>query len=129
MDEDKKYHSKIRKTISRKIQTDNFESVDVYVSSEEWIEWDTDKERVSKTSKQTQVLLDDFKDAFNRTVSALGADRLIGTGETRDGRVAKVKETLEEEKDVSTEDIVTEKSGEEKSAEEKAKELDAFDIL
>ena len=93
-----KRHSKIRKTISRKIQTDDFESLDVYVSVEEWVEWDTDEERAAETKRITGKLLDDFTDSFNRTVSALGVNRLIGTGTTRDGRKGKVTEKLSEEK-------------------------------
>ena len=130
MSEEEKKHSKIRKTISRKIQTDNFESVDVYVSIEEWVEWETEKERAKKTSRITQMLIDDFSDSFNRTVSALNVDRLIGKAITRDGREAKVKEKLTEENIIEEEENQSsEKIEKPKEAEKTLEEDDDWDLL
>lgn len=70
--------TKITKGIVRKIQTKQFENVDISVSVEEEIEWENDKQRQEKIDLLTKKLLDDFKSTYNEVCNTLEVDRCIG---------------------------------------------------
>lgn len=59
-----KRKSIIRKKIGRKIQTKQYESLEVYVDIEEEIEWENLKERSEKTKSVTLILQKDFKETM-----------------------------------------------------------------
>jgi len=52
--------SKIRKAIFRKLNTAQYENVDIIVDIEEEIEWNTIEERMKKTENITKILVLDF---------------------------------------------------------------------
>ena len=69
-DQTRKSH--IRKTITRKLSTAKFESLDLTVEFEEEVEWNTIQERQEKSDKITKLLLNDFKQTRNAVLDALG---------------------------------------------------------
>jgi len=66
-----KRKSVIRKKIGRKIQTKQYESLEVYVDIEETIEWADGKERATKTKAVNKVLIDDYKDTLKQILEEL----------------------------------------------------------
>jgi len=74
--------SKIRKSITRKISTKEYESLDITVDIEEEIEWKKPKERGEKTENISKVLLLDFANTFNAVTKQLGLKKRIGTVKT-----------------------------------------------
>ncbi len=59
-----KRKSVIRKKIGRKIQTKQYESLEVYVDIEETIEWTTMKERIEKTNGINKLVIADYKNTL-----------------------------------------------------------------
>jgi len=68
---EEKRRSIIRKKIGRKIQTKQYESLEVYVDIEETIEWADGKERAKKTKAVNKVLIDDYKDTLIQVLEEL----------------------------------------------------------
>ena len=69
----------IKKTITRKIRTADFEQLDIGIEVEEQIVWETEEERTEATKKLTGKLMDDFIETYNEVVNKVGVDRCIGT--------------------------------------------------
>jgi hypothetical protein len=67
----------IKKTISRKISTANFESLDISLEVEEQIVWETEEDRIAATAKLSEKLMDDFVATYNEAVTKIGVDRCI----------------------------------------------------
>ncbi len=76
----------IKKAISRKIRTADFESLDVSIEVEEQIVWETEEERVAATIKISERLLDDFTTTYNDVVKKVGVKRCIGVVTTNSGK-------------------------------------------
>lgn len=68
---EEKRKSIIRKKIGRKIQTKQFESLDIYVDIEEEIEWINKKERDKKTEAVTKILVEDYKKTADQVLKDL----------------------------------------------------------
>ena len=62
----------IHKTITRKLSTAKFESLDLTVEFEEEVEWNSIKERQEKSDKITKLLLVDYTKTRNAVLDVLG---------------------------------------------------------
>lgn len=82
----------IKKAISRKIRTADFESLDVSVEVEEQIVWETEEERAAVTAKISERLLDDFTTTYNDVVKKVGVKRCIGVVTVKNGKKKEAKE-------------------------------------
>ena len=60
--------SVIRKSISRKLSTAQYETLDITVEIEEEIEWNSVEERTEKTNNVTKVLILDFKNTVAQSL-------------------------------------------------------------
>jgi len=95
MDENVK-KSIIKKAIHRKINTADYESLDINVEIEEEIEWKTIEERMKKTEKISQILLQDWTSTYNEVVKKIGVNKLIGTVKCKENKSPKTTETQNE---------------------------------
>jgi len=66
-----KRKSRIRKKIGRKIQTKEYESLDVSVEIEEEIEWENLEERHEKTNGVSRILIKDYKNTMTQVLKDL----------------------------------------------------------
>jgi len=92
-----KRKSVIRKKIGRKIQTKQFESLEVYVDIEEEIEWGDIKERDKKTKAINKILINDYKDTLKTILKELKLEKNKATvtsdsDKPSDELIEKVKE-------------------------------------
>jgi hypothetical protein len=71
--------SKIKKSISRKISTAQYESIDIVVEIEEVVEWETTEERMRKTDTVSKILIVDFMKTLEKTMSDLKLNKKIST--------------------------------------------------
>jgi hypothetical protein len=69
----------IKKSISRKLQTAKFESVDIFVEIEEEIDWETIEERMDKTKKISSILVLDFASTLDKVMEELKANKHMAT--------------------------------------------------
>jgi len=69
----------VKKAIFRKLNTAQFENVDVHVEVEEEIEWNTDKEKLEKTEKISKALLIDFNRTLIQTLEQLNLRKKIAS--------------------------------------------------
>lgn len=74
---EKLHVSKIKKSISRKISTAQFESLDIHLEIEENVEWDTPEERMEKTENYTKLLIVDFMKTLDKVATTLGVDKKV----------------------------------------------------
>ena len=63
--------SKITKSISRKINTGPYETLQVSVGAEEEIEWDTLDERARKSDNLSKVVALDFQETLAKVIEEL----------------------------------------------------------
>ena len=84
-----KKQTKVRKGITHKIQTKQYESLEVTTSYEDTIEWKNVEERDQKLNKVSQLALIDFKKTFNAVCDDLGVKEKAGFAkiEKEDGSV------------------------------------------
>lgn len=85
----------IKKVISRKIKTADFESLDVNVEVEEQIVWETEEERAAATAKLSERLLDDFTTTYNDVVNKISVKRCIGVVVSSNGKKSNGKKKEE----------------------------------
>lgn len=71
--------SKIKKSITRKVSTAPYESVDIFLEIEETIEWDTPAERMEKTENYTKLLIVDFMKTLDKVATTLGVNKKVAT--------------------------------------------------
>jgi len=71
------HKSKIRKSISRKISTAQYESVDVFIEIEDEIEWETPQERLDKSENYTKLMVVDFIKTLDKVATALNVDKKV----------------------------------------------------
>jgi putative lipoic acid-binding regulatory protein len=64
--------SKIKKIITRKISTGQYENIDITVEANEDIEWETIEERIKKTDNITRVLIMDFESTKAKVLEQFG---------------------------------------------------------
>lgn len=67
----------IKKSITRKICTAPYETLDVHVEIEEEVEWDKMDERMKKTDAISKILLIDFAKTLNQVTEELKVDKKI----------------------------------------------------
>lgn len=79
--------SKIKKSITRKVSTAPYESVDIFLEIEETIEWDTPAERMEKTENYTKLLIVDFMKTLDKVANTLGVNKKVATvNKTKDDK-------------------------------------------
>ena len=66
-----KQKSKIKKSITRKLSTAQYETIDVSVEIEEEIEWGNITERMEKSENITEVLIIDFKNTLVQSLKQM----------------------------------------------------------
>ena len=81
----KAHTSKIKKSISRKLSTANYETLDIHLEIEETIEWDTPAERMEKTENYTKLLIVDFMKTLDKVASTLGVDKKVAVINNKNG--------------------------------------------
>ena len=89
----------IKKEIIRKIRTADFEQLDVILGIEEEIEWENDEERKEKTKKLTGLLIEDFRETYNRVNEELKTNRCISSVNTNIEKKNSSNNTKKEEDD------------------------------
>ena len=67
----------IKKSISRKISTAPYETLDVHVEVEEEVEWEKMDERMKKTDAISKILLIDFVKTLNQVADELNLNKKI----------------------------------------------------
>jgi hypothetical protein len=92
----------IKKSITRKISTAPFESLDVHVELEETIEWEDMAERMKKTDSISKILLIDFTKTLNQVADELNLDKKIaqvsGKNNPQNAKVSDDKKTINKSK-------------------------------
>lgn len=94
--------TKVRKGVSRKIQTQQFESLEIVTAYEDVIHWETMEERDDKLDKLSQLALIDFNKTFDTVCDDLGVKPKSGsvTMKTEDGSIKRATiETANDKKD------------------------------
>ena len=71
--------SKIKKSISRKLSTAQYETLDIHVEIEEEIEWENPQERIKKTNNITKVLILDFNQTLQKSLEELKLNKKLAT--------------------------------------------------
>lgn len=69
----------IKKSISRKICTAPYETLDVHVEIVEEVEWDKMDERMKKTDAISKILLIDFVKTLNQVTEELNLNKKIAS--------------------------------------------------
>jgi len=92
-----KRKSIIKKKIGRKIQTREYESLDINVEIEEEIEWSDLKERQKKTNGISKILIKDYKETMAQVLEDLKLSQVKATvtsnsKESSDELIKKVEE-------------------------------------
>ncbi|MCD6435315.1 MAG: hypothetical protein J7L15_02905 [Clostridiales bacterium] len=72
-----KKKSIIKKSITRKLSTAQYETLDVTVEATEEIEWDTVEERMNKTTNITSVVLIDFQNTLTKALGTMNLDKKL----------------------------------------------------
>ena len=72
-----KKKSIIKKSISRKLSTAQYETLDITVEATEEIEWETVEERMNKTNNITSVVLVDFQNTLTKSLSMMKLDKKL----------------------------------------------------
>lgn len=67
----------IKKSITRKICTAPYETLDVHIEIEEEVEWDKMDERMKKTDAISKILLLDFTKTLNQVANELGVNKKV----------------------------------------------------
>ena len=67
----------IKKSISRKISTAPYETLDVHVEIEEEVEWEKMDDRMKKTDAISKILLIDFTKTLNQVAEELNLNKKI----------------------------------------------------
>jgi len=67
----------VKKSISRKIRTADFESIDIFVEMQEEIEWSDVKEKMDKTKNVSNTLVLDFMSTLEKTMAELKLNKQI----------------------------------------------------
>ena len=73
----------IKKRISRKIQTQTYENLEIHCEFEEEVEWDTIAERREKSQKISNLLMLDFKQTMKTALEELELHRKNATVTTK----------------------------------------------
>ncbi|KKM93023.1 hypothetical protein LCGC14_1212570 [marine sediment metagenome] len=71
--------SKIKKSITRKLSTAQYESIDVTVEIEEEVEWDTVEDRMKKTENISKILIIDFNNTIAKTLEEMNLKKKLAT--------------------------------------------------
>lgn len=69
----------IKKSITRKICTAPYETLDVHVEIVEEVEWEKMDERMKKTDAISKILLIDFTKTLNQVTDELGVNKKIAS--------------------------------------------------
>jgi hypothetical protein len=69
--------SKIKKSITRKLSTAQYESIDVTVEIEEEVEWDTVEDRMKKTEIISKVLILDFNNTIAQALEEMNLQKKL----------------------------------------------------
>jgi hypothetical protein len=69
----------VRKSISRKLSTAQYETLDVTVEIEEEIEWNNVEERTEKTNNVTKVLILDFKNTIAQSLKHMKLSKKLAS--------------------------------------------------
>lgn len=67
----------IKKSITKKISTAPYESVDIHIELTETVEWETMDERMKKTDAISKILIIDFIKSLNQAAEELGFTKNI----------------------------------------------------
>ena len=67
----------IKKSISRKISTAPYETLDIHVEIEEEVEWEKMDDRMKKTDAISKILLIDFAKTLNQVTEELTVNKKI----------------------------------------------------
>ena len=82
--------STIKKSITRKISTAPYETLDVHVEIQEEVEWEKMDERMKKTDAISKILLIDFAKTLNQVADELGVNKKIAQVSNKNPQNAKV---------------------------------------
>ena len=85
-----KKKSIIRKSITRKLSTAQYETLDLTVEATEEIEWETVEEMMQKTTNISSVVMIDFQNTLAKTLQLMKLDKKLATvtGEKKNNKKA-----------------------------------------
>jgi len=109
----------IKKSISRKIRTADFESIDIFVEMQEEIEWSDVREKMDKTKIISNALVLDFMSTLEKTMEELKLNKQISI----------IKKDKKIDKDFSSENPINKDKKIEKEVEKKEDSGEDFDFL
>jgi hypothetical protein len=69
----------IKKSITRKISTAPYETLDVHVEIQEEIEWENMQQRIEKADSVSKILILDFVKTLNQVAAELHVDKKIAS--------------------------------------------------
>lgn len=92
--EKKMKKSIIKKSISRKICTAPYETLDVHVEIVEEVEWDKMDERMKKTDAISKILLIDFAKTLNQISEELKVDKKVAQSTSKSPQVTNGNESI-----------------------------------
>ena len=69
----------IKKSITRKLSTAQYETLDVHVEVEEEVEWDTVEERMRKSDNISKILVIDFVNTLTKSLQQMNLDKKLAT--------------------------------------------------
>ena len=82
----------IKKSITRKISTAPYETLDVHVEIQEEVEWDKMDERMKKTDAISKILLIDFAKTLNQVAEELGVNKKVAQISNKNAQNPKVSQ-------------------------------------
>ena len=85
----------IKKSITRKISTAPYETLDVHVEVVEEVEWEKMDERMKKTDAISKILLIDFAKTLNQVAEELGVNKKVAQISNKNAKSPKVSQTNE----------------------------------
>lgn len=82
----------IKKSITRKISTAPYETLDVHVEIVEEVEWEKMDERMKKTDAISKILLIDFVKTLNQVADELKVDKKVAQISNKNAQTTQVSQ-------------------------------------
>jgi len=74
-----KKKSIIKKSITRKLSTAQYETLDIHVEVEEEVEWETMEERMKKSENISKILVIDFVSTLTKSLEQMNLSKKLAT--------------------------------------------------
>jgi len=69
----------IKKSITRKLSTAQYETLDIHVEVEEEVEWETVEERMRKSDNISKILVIDFVSTLTKSLEQMNLSKKLAT--------------------------------------------------